>query len=90
MRILFNILDGCDAVLPFLSEPATKIEPYENCISQFEPYLGVSGKVHMPDGGNVRCFLVQLMTELQGCLFANDDDDDTKTLRILQLVRLSK
>ncbi|XP_008209740.1 proteasome activator complex subunit 4 [Nasonia vitripennis] len=85
LRILFNILDGCDAALPFWSEPALKIEPYENCVERLEPFLGFSGKVHMPDGGNVRYFLVQLMAELQEIMLKNVEDD-TKSLTILQLI----
>ncbi|XP_016837530.1 proteasome activator complex subunit 4 [Nasonia vitripennis] len=85
LKILLNILDGCDAVLPFWSEPPLKLESYENCTERLEPFLGFSGKVHMPDGGNVRYFLVQLMTELQEIMLKNVEDD-TKSLTSLQLI----
>lgn len=85
LRVILNVLDGCDSVLPFWDEPAIKIKPYENCIEQFNPINGVTGEIKMPDGGNVRLFMVKLMTNLQDIMLKNVEDD-TKSLTILQMV----
>lgn len=86
LRIILNILDGCDSVLPFWNEPAIKIKPYENCTETFNPVNGIKGEIKMPDGGNVRLFTVGLMSDLQEIILKNVEDD-TKSLTILQLVR---
>jgi proteasome activator subunit 4 len=88
LRIIYKILDGCDLALPFWTEPPLEIEPYENCIERLDPVLGTSEEVTMPDGGNVRCFLVQTMSALQEIMLKNVEDD-TRSLIILQWVSKS-
>lgn len=87
LRTVLNVLDGCDSVLPFWDEPAIKIKPFESFTEQFNPINGVTGEIKMPDGSNVRLFMVRLMTELQEVMLTNEEHlDDTKSLTILQLV----
>lgn len=89
LRIILNVLHGCDTVLPFWSEPPLKLHPYEYCTERLEPFLGFSGNVHMPDGNNVRYFLVQLMAKLQKIMLTKVEND-TKNLFALQMVRIHK
>lgn len=80
------MLDGCDAALPFWTEPPIKIAPYENCVEPLSPTVGFTGEVTMPDGSNVRSYMVKTIAELQEIMLKNVEDD-TKSLIILQLVR---
>ena len=87
MRIVYNVLDGCDAALPHWTEPILTVEPYDDVIESFQPEIGITGKITMPDGGNVRKYLVETMSKLQEIMLRNVEDD-TRCLIILELVKI--
>lgn len=90
LRVIYNVVDGCDSALPFWTEPALNIKPYENCLEPFDPITSLTkGEIKMPDGSNVRTYLVKLMGNLQEIMLENGEDD-TKSLTILQLVNFER
>ena len=82
LRIIGVVLHGCDSVLPIWTEPALVTKLYESCVLTFKPMLGNDYEMKMPDGGNVRSYLVKTMSTLQDRILKNVEDD-TKTLNLL-------
>ncbi|XP_058809543.1 proteasome activator complex subunit 4-like isoform X2 [Phymastichus coffea] len=86
LRVIYNVIDGCDSALPFWSEPPLIVQSHDICLEPFDPITLITrGNIKMPDGGNVRTYLVNLMTKLQEIMSENVEDD-TKSLTILQLI----
>ena len=75
-------MHGCDEVLPIWNEEPILIEPYKMCSIKFQPDIGNRHKIDMPNGQNLRQYLIKLMTTLQEVMLENVEDD-IKSLQIL-------
>lgn len=82
LRIINSIVEGCDSVLPIWSEPPIVTQQFKFCVATFEATLGNEREIKMPNGENVRRFLVQILTALQNIML-QDIEDDTKSLLLL-------
>ena len=86
LRVICKILEGCDLLLPIWTESPILIHPFESCVSSITPIIGNHSEITMPDGSNVKYFLVQIMEALQTVMLKNVEDD-TKSLTILRQVK---
>lgn len=72
-------------VLPEWSEPAIVMKNCENCTLTFKPTIGNEKVINMPNGDNIRLFLIKMMEELQALTLKNEEDD-IKSLSLIVLV----
>lgn len=75
LRIINNVLMGCEAVFPYWKEEPLLSEPYVSCFGDFSPNIGNKFEINMPDRTNVRQFVVRLMTSLQEMILQSVEDD---------------
>lgn len=85
LRLLVGILAGLENVLPEWSEAPVTISNCENCTFTFKPTIGNKKIIKMPNGDNVRLFLIKMIEDLQTLTLKNEEDD-TKSLSLIILV----
>ncbi|KAL7303557.1 hypothetical protein TKK_0003717 [Trichogramma kaykai] len=86
LRVLVNLFEGCSNALPKIQGPPTLIEPYVNEIKAFDPYVGWNQDwiITMPDGSNIRNYMVDVIEKLQKVMLEKIEDD-TKCFVLLSM-----
>lgn len=85
LLILSKLLQGCDSVLPIWREPLIIVKPYEACTGNLEPHIGTKSEIKMPDGSNIKKFIVDTIEALQTVLLRNVEDDIKSLFLVIQV-----
>ena len=75
LNIVYEILAGCENLLPIWDEPPLILEPSVIEPTPFKLNLGIKGEIKMPDGSNVRLSLTKLISRLQDVMLKSAEDD---------------
>lgn len=67
-------MDGCNLLLPQIKEEYILNEELENIKNQLKPISGIDYEITMPDGSNVKQFVVEIISELQQVMLKNVED----------------
>lgn len=84
-----SILNGLESVLPIWSEPPLILDNCKNCEMRFEPFCGNDKKIKMPDGNNVRQYMVKVMSTFQDRLLKNAEADTDSLLNLILVINIS-
>nr|XP_033324313.1 proteasome activator complex subunit 4A-like [Megalopta genalis] len=82
LNIVNSIVQGCESVLPLWEEEPLILVKSSLKSVPFKPTIGVRQIITMPDGSNVRRFIVELMNKFQKVILKHVEDD-TKSLQVL-------
>lgn len=82
IKIINNILLGCEHVLPTLGSETKQLN--------FNLYIGIDEKFTMPDGGSVRQYVSDLMTKVQTTILKNTEDDTVSLTAIMTVSEFSR
>lgn len=80
IKIINNILLGCEHVLPTLGSETNQLN--------FNLYIGVDEKFTMPDGGSVRQYVIDLMTKVQTTILKNTEGDTTSLTSVMTVSKI--
>ncbi|XP_076166569.1 proteasome activator complex subunit 4 isoform X2 [Ptiloglossa arizonensis] len=82
LNIVNSIVQACESVLPVWEEEPLVAKQSSLKWVPFTPTLGMKEEILMPDGSNVRRYMVTLMCNVQKVILKNAEDD-TKSLFVL-------
>lgn len=79
LNIVNSIIHSCDSLLPLWKEEPLKLVKSSLKWVPFVPTLGAREEISMPDGSNVKRYIVRLLSKVQSVIL-NNAEEDTKSL----------
>ena len=89
LGIVDSIIEGCLSMLPIWKEEPLQLKKSVVKSTPMILNLGLVGEIRMPDGGNVRSYVVDLLRRLQKTMFEHAEDDTKSFYHLLQVTILS-
>ncbi|XP_015178192.1 PREDICTED: proteasome activator complex subunit 4B-like [Polistes dominula] len=85
LRIVNCIVKGCEDFLPFWEEPPLTCIESSLEWAPFNPTSGDNYEIVMPDGSNVKKYLINILSNLQNVLLKNVEDETRCLLNLVLL-----